>query len=235
MTQVDPQLSKKNQDFIFRFKKGLAETDKLTDERKEEIVQTVSEKLYVGQKAGRTAAQMYGSPAQLLQQYLNPRRLAKKFHDYSFTFLATDTALVLVMFLSGFFAVTMSFGKSSSESQGIGVVSMLLLSFWGGAIYTLAMQRLVPNPKDKNPKKKVPTWLLLIVVAILWVAGFTAFMFIPTVVNPILPLFGNVLVLALAWLAYLLNRKHAGLQHGGILAISKLSQQARVDEANQKE
>ncbi|GAP02548.1 uncharacterized membrane-bound protein conserved in bacteria [Fructobacillus pseudoficulneus] len=236
MTQLDSQLSKKNQDFMFRFQKGMAETDKLDDEQKQEIIQAVANRLYTGQKAGQTAAQIYGSPATLLQKYLNPARLAKKFHDYSFTFLAADTALVLIMFLSGFFAITMGLGKSSAQSEGLGVLSVLLLSIWGGVIYTLAMQRLVPNPKAEQTKKKLPTWLLLIVVAVLWIVGFSAFLLIPAAINPTLPLFGYVVMLALSWLAYLLNRKHAGFEHGGILAISKLAQQARIDaEAAKKE
>ncbi|GAO99980.1 DUF1129 family protein [Fructobacillus ficulneus] len=235
MTQVDHQLSKKNQDFIFRFNKALNENDKLNDEQKAAAIDEVTTKLAAGQKTGQTAAQLYGSPVALVQKYANPTRLAKKFHEYSFGFLATDTALVLIMFLAGFFAITMSIGKSSSESEGIGLTSIILLAFWGGAIYTMAMRRLVPGPANQNGKKQMPTWLMLIIVALLWVCGFTAFIFVPAAVNPILPTFGYVVVFALAWLAYLLNRRHAGLEHGGILAISKLAQQARQDEANNKE
>ncbi len=234
MTEVQHKLTKKNQDFLFRLNKGLAETDKLNETEKEEILGEVEEKLSEGQKLGHTAAQLFGTPSEALEKFLNPIRLAKGFHDYSFAFLATDTALVLIMFLTGFFTVTMGFSGSKAGSEGIGIVSILLLSIWGGAIYTLAMQRLIPNPQEDNQKKKLPNWLLMIIVAVLCIGGFTLFLYVPSFLNPVLPVWGNGLVFFIAWALYFVNRRYAGLKHGGILAISKLAQQERLKQNEEK-
>ncbi|MBS9337994.1 DUF1129 domain-containing protein [Fructobacillus parabroussonetiae] len=235
MTQVEHKLTKKNQDFLFRLNKGLADSDKISEEEKEAILGEVEEKLADGQKLGHTAAQLFGSPAEALQKYLNPVRLAKGFHDYSFAFLATDTALVLIMFLTGFFTVTMGFSGSKAGSEGIGITSVLFLSIWGGVIYTKAMQRLVPgNQADAADKKRLPNWLLLIIVAILWIAGFTLILYLPRMINPILPVVGNAIFFFIAFALYLLNRKQAGMKQGGLLAISKLAQQERLKQEEEK-
>lgn len=234
MTEVQHKLTKKNQDFLFRLNKGLAETDKLNETEKEDLLAEVEEKLAEGQKVGHTAAQLFGSPAETLQKYLNPVRLAKGFHDYSFSFLATDTALVLIMFLTGFFTVTMGFSASKSSSEGIGIISILLLSIWGGAIYTMAMQRLIPNVNETDKKKKLPNWLLMIIVAVLWIAGFTLFLYVPSFLNPVLPVWGNGLVFFIAWALYFVNRRYAGMKRGGVLAISKLAQQERLKQEAEK-
>lgn len=234
MTEVQHKLTKKNQDFLFRLNKGLAETDKLNETEKEDLLAEVEEKLAEGQKVGHTAAQLFGSPAETLQKYLNPVRLAKGFHDYSFSFLATDTALVLIMILTGFFTVTMGFSGSKSSSEGIGIISILLLSIWGGAIYTMAMQRLIPNVNETDKKKKLPNWLLMIIVAVLWIAGFTLFLYVPSFLNPVLPVWGNGLVFFIAWALYFVNRRYAGMKRGGVLAISKLAQQERLKQEAEK-
>ncbi|MBS9335630.1 DUF1129 family protein [Fructobacillus papyrifericola] len=234
MTEVEHKLTKKNQDFLFRLNKGLADNDQLSEEEKEELLGEVEEKLAEGQKLGHTAAQLYGTPAEALQKFLNPARWAKGFHDYSFAFLAADTTLVLIMFLTGFFTVTMGFSGSKSGSEGIGITSTLLLAIWGGIIYTKAMQFLVPGRAEEAKPKKIPNWLLLIIVALLWIGGFTLILFLPKVINPILPVVGNAVVFFIAFAIYLLNRKQAGLKQGGILAISKLAQQERLKQEEEK-
>ncbi|MBS9338734.1 DUF1129 domain-containing protein [Fructobacillus sp. M2-14] len=234
MTEVEHKLSKKNQDFLFRFKKGLQASDKVEEEKKESILADIEEQLAEGQKSGQTAAQLFGSPSEALDSFLNPVRLAKGFHDYSFTFLATDTSLVLIMFLTGFFTVTMGFSGSAKGSEGIGILSALALSIWGGFIYTWAMQALVPNPNQDEKKKRFPTWALLIIVALLWVGGFSLFLYLPAVINPILPVWGYGLVFFIAWAAFFVNRRMAGMKRGGVLAISKLAQQERLKQEADK-
>ncbi|MFC4760903.1 DUF1129 domain-containing protein [Fructobacillus durionis] len=235
MTEVEHKFTKKNQDFLFHLEKGLADSDKISEEKKEEILGEVEQQLAEGQKLGHTAAQLFGTPAETLEKYLNPVALAKGFHDYSFGFLAGDTALVLIMFLTGFFTVTMGFSGSKSGSEGIGVSSIILLSLWGGAIYTMAMQRFIPNPKEDQSKKKIPSWLMLVIVALLWIGGFTAFLYLPAALNPVLPVWGNGLMFFIAWALYFVNRRYAGLKRGGVLAISKLAQQERLRQENEKQ
>ncbi|MBS9335116.1 DUF1129 domain-containing protein [Fructobacillus sp. M1-13] len=234
MTEVEHKLTKKNQDFLFRLNKGLADSDQISEEQKEEILAEVEEKLTAGQKLGHTAAQLFGTPAEAMQKYLNPVRLAKGFHDYSFAFLAADTALVLIMFLTGFFTVTMAFSGSKQGSEGIGMTSVLFLAIWGGVIYTKAMQRLVPNANVDPNKKRMPVWLMMILVVVLWVGGFSMILLLPSVINPVLPVWGNAIVFFLAFIAYIWNRKHAGLKQGGLLAISRLAQQERMKQEEEK-
>ncbi|MDF7637426.1 DUF1129 family protein [Leuconostocaceae bacterium ESL0958] len=236
MSAARPTLTKKNENFIFKLNKHLLAHDEIDAEQKEAIVTEVTEQLLAGQKVGRTAVQLFESPEKAVQSYLNPQRWSKRLHDYSFAFLASDTSLVLLMFIAAFFTVTASLSKSNN-GQNLGLLTALLLSIWGGVIYTVAMKRLIVDPTAPATAKKqqMPTWLLLLLVSLAWIVGFFGLLYLPTTINPVLPDYGNALVFGLALAAFFWNRKRVGYDLGGVLALSKLGQQARTDaKANEE-
>ncbi|CAH1856716.1 Uncharacterized membrane-anchored protein [Leuconostocaceae bacterium R-53105] len=233
VTENNRELTKKNQDFIFQLKKHLDQADMPSD-KIEGVVQEVTDNLLEKQGKGTTASQLYGSPLKLAQHYLDPNINAKKLHDYPAWVLAVDTSSVLLMFMTLFFAITTGISAGSQQGQGVGIVSAIFLSIWGGVLYTVVMLHLIPNPKSSKKINKWSAWLLIPLILVAWVGGFLVTVVIPAVINPVLPGYGNVAVAAVTFLIYRWNRKQAGIPSGGILAISKLAQQARVQNQNDK-
>ncbi|GMA69586.1 membrane protein [Leuconostoc litchii] len=230
MSEQKKELTKKNQDFIFQFKKQLAKSSKLNGEKIEEIVAEVEAHLLETQGKGQTAAQIYGTPTLAVQQYLDPKRTAKQLFDYKFTTLALDTSLVIFMLFAAVFGLTLLFSKNASN-QGAGIVSLLLIAVLGGSIYTGIILKLTPNPKDKGEQSKnISRWLYLLLAIVIWLGGFLVLGMLPQAINPTLPPLVYIILGLVAYAGFRWNRKKSGLP-GGFFAISQLSQQARLDSS----
>ncbi len=91
MSEEKRSLTKKNEDFVFRFKKIILQNSKLSTEKIEEIIAEIEDELRVAQKSGQTAAQLFGTPTQAAQKYLDPKQTAKRMHEFKFWTLALDT------------------------------------------------------------------------------------------------------------------------------------------------
>ncbi len=233
MSEKKHQLTKKNEDFIFRFKKLLLQNSKLSTEKVAEITNEVEEQLYAAQGTGQTAAQIYGTPTQAVQQYLDPKKLAKKLHDYKFWTLALDTSLAILMLFCVVFGFSLFFSKNAN-SQGAGIVSILLIAALGGTIYTEVVLKLTPDPKKvKNGKHKSRRWFYLIGAVAAWIVGFVVLGLLPQAINPTLPPLAYIIFAVVAYGGFRWNRQYSGLS-GGFLAISQLSQQARLESAQVK-
>lgn len=232
MSEQKRELTKRNQDFIFQFKKLLAQNSKLNGEQIEGIVTEVENNLLETQGKGQTSTQIYGTPTMAVQQYLDPKRTAKKLFDYKFSTLALDTSLAIFMLFAVVFGLTLFFSKNASN-QGAGIVSLLLIAALGGSIYTSVVLKLTPNPKEKD--KQEPTsrrWVYLLMAVVAWLGGFLLLGMLPQAINPTLPPVVYIILGAAAFGAFRWNRKKYGLT-GGFFAISQLSQQARL-EASKK-
>ena len=76
MVEEKHQLTKKNEDFIFRFKKIVAQNSHLSAEKIEEITDEVTAELLAAQGTGTTAVQLFGTPTQLSLIHISePTRL----------------------------------------------------------------------------------------------------------------------------------------------------------------
>lgn len=233
MVEEKHQLTKKNEDFIFRFKKIVAQNSHLSAEKIEEITDEVTAELLAAQGTGTTAVQLFGTPTQAAQKYLDPKVTAKKLHDYKFAPLALDTSLVIFMLFSGVFGLSLFFAKQQAN-QGAGIISLLLIAALGGSIYTGIILKLTPNPKaPENAPSNSRRWLYLIAAVVAWLIGFLILGLLPPVINPTLPPVAYIILAAAAYGLFRWNRQKAGLK-GVFFAISQLSQQARLDSAKTK-
>ncbi|MBZ6014633.1 DUF1129 domain-containing protein [Leuconostoc gelidum subsp. gelidum] len=233
MSEKREQLTKKNEDFIFRFKKLMLQNSQLSADKIAEVTNEVEQKLIEAQGTGQTAAQLYGTPTQAVQQFLDPRKLAKKLHDYKFWNLAADTSLAILMLFCAVFGLSLFFSKSTTN-QGAGIVSLFLIAILGGSIYTAVILKLTPDPKKiKNNGQKNYRWLYLIGAVAAWIIGFIVLGLLPQVINPTLPPVAYIVLAIAAYGAFRWNRQYSGLK-GGFLAISQLSQQARLEAAQAK-
>ncbi|WEV54765.1 DUF1129 family protein [Leuconostocaceae bacterium ESL0723] len=228
------ELTKKNQAFVFQLRKILLSANKLSGEDVDQITNEVEETLASEQGSGRTAAQIYGTPHELSAKYLSPQRTAKQLYDYPRWVIMLDTSLVLLVFMSLWFALTTSFGKGNPQSEGLGIISTLLLSALGGVFYTLFSYWLVPNPKEPKKRPRWLAWVLIPGAVLVWMGSFVLATLLPVQINPVLPSIGYLIVAALGFLIIRWNRQQAGMEKMGIMAISKLMQQARANANNQK-
>lgn len=233
MSEEKQHLTNKNEDFIFRFKRLLAQNGQLSGEKIDEITTEVEQRLLSAQGTGKTAAQLFGTPTQAVQQYLDPRNNTKKLHEYKFWNLALDTSLAILMLFLAVFGVSLFFSKNANN-QGAGIVSLILISALGGSIYTAVVVKLTPNPKGKQQANaKSNRWLYLIGAVLAWLIGFLVLGMLPSMINPTLPPVVYIVLLGLAYLLFRWNRQQSGLK-GGFLAISQLSQQARLEASQAK-
>ena len=233
MAEEKHQLTKKNEDFIFHFKKLLAQNSQLSAEQIEAATDEVTTKLLTAQGTGTTAAQLFGTPTQAVAQYLDPKKSNKKLHDYQFWQLALDTSMAILMLFAGVFGLTLFFSKQAT-GQGAGIVSLLLIAALGGSIYTAVVLKLTPNPKATQAEPKSRRWLYLGLALVAWIVGFIVLGLLPPVINPTLPPLAYLIVAVAAYGVFRWNRQQAGLQGGGFLAISQLSQQARLESSQAK-
>ena len=232
MSAEKQRLTKKNEDFMFHFKKLMAQNGQLSPEKIEAVTNEVTEKLLEAQRTGTTAAQLYGTPTQAVAQFLDPKQTARKLHEYKFWELALDTSMAILMLFAGVFGLSLFFSKQAS--QGAGIVSLLLIAFLGGSLYTAVVLKLTPNPKVSTATSRSRRWLYLGLAMVAWVLGFIVLGLLPPIINPTLPPVAYIIVAIAAYGVFRWNRQQAGLKGGGFLAISQLSQQARLDAAQTK-
>lgn len=232
MSAEKQRLTKKNEDFMFHFKKLMAQNGQLSPEKIEAVTNEVTEKLLEAQRTGTTAAQLYGTPTHAVAQFLDPKQTARKLHEYKFWELALDTSMAILMLFAGVFGLSLFFSKQAS--QGAGIVSLLLIAFLGGSLYTAVVLKLTPNPKVSTATSRSRRWLYLGLAMVAWVLGFIVLGLLPPIINPTLPPVAYIIVAIAAYGVFRWNRQQAGLKGGGFLAISQLSQQARLEAAQTK-
>ena len=232
MSAEKQRLTKKNEDFMFHFKKLMAQNGQLSPEKIEAVTNEVTEKLLEAQRTGTTAAQLYSTPTQAVAQFLDPKQTARKLHEYKFWELALDTSMAILMLFAGVFGLSLFFSKQAS--QGAGIVSLLLIAFLGGSLYTAVVLKLTPNPKVSTATSRSRRWLYLGLAMVAWVLGFIVLGLLPPIINPTLPPVAYIIVAIAAYGVFRWNRQQAGLKGGGFLAISQLSQQARLEAAQTK-
>lgn len=234
MSEEKRSLTKKNEDFVFRFKKIILQNSKLSTEKIEEIIAEIEDELRVAQKSGQTAAQLFGTPTQAAQKYLDPKQTAKRMHEFKFWTLALDTTLVIFMLFAVVFGFTLFFSKNGNNQAGGGIESLILIALLGGTIYTGVMLKVTPNPKAAQKQEaKWIRWAYLLGAVVAWIVGFTVLGLLPQSLNPTLPPVVYLALAILAFVAFRWNRQRFGLK-GGFFAISQLAQQARLDEARNK-
>ncbi|WP_143810592.1 DUF1129 family protein, partial [Oenococcus oeni] len=75
---TNSELSKRNQEFIFHLTKLLNNSKSFNDEKTNSTLITVREKLLAGQKTGKTARQLFGTPSEFYQDLIDPKGAANR-------------------------------------------------------------------------------------------------------------------------------------------------------------
>ncbi|MDN6900094.1 DUF1129 family protein [Oenococcus sicerae] len=252
---TNSELSKRNQEFIFHLTKLLSQSKSFNDEKTNSTIAELQEKLLTGQKTGKTARQLFGTPTEYFQDLTDPKaaaarrkKLAQQGHhqaaassaadarrpkitqqlfEYSFWTEFLDTAWTLLIMFSAMYALTAALGTSSKKVQGVGLVSLFVLSIVAGAVYVFATRVLSPDPSKKERR---PVWqrilLLLLALAALFIV-FTAATLLPAVINPALSALWLFIIAIVSGVSYYFWRKQSCLPKG-ILIIGSLATNATL-------
>ncbi|MDR0899627.1 MAG: DUF1129 domain-containing protein [Lactobacillaceae bacterium] len=248
-------LSKKNEDYLFRLKKELSKDDKIVPEKLDDVLKQTSTQLLEGQKQGKTAVQLFGTVSEYVLDIKDPKGASarrqralqaartstvkqaqredpmggKNVFDFSFKTEFIDTTLTLAIMFSLFYAVsTLLSGTKQSAQAGLGVISILGISLITGALYTMIARYVSSNPKDGASKK--PIWIKIVSVIamiVVWLGAFLLMSLIPSTINIPLNPIALAAIAAILFAIYRWWKPKSGLPKG-LLVIGPLSTNATL-------
>lgn len=206
--ELEAQLTKRNQQYIFDLKKALV-AGNFSDQQIQAGLHEMLETLVTEQKSGKTARQLFGTVSERTEKFLDkpakPVTASKPWQMWLDNFMMLFGLLYLVTSAMG---VWMSISNKSSNTAAVyGITTLLVASAVGGLVFYL-MYHLIYRYEypgaDKSKKPKMwKTALILVVSTIVWLAVFQGSILLPSVINPVLdPVVGviiSVLVLLLRW------------------------------------
>lgn len=225
------KLTKRNQDFVFHLEKLLKDEATFDNDKSSTIISDVENQLSEGQKSGKTARQLFGTPSEYLNDLKDPKAAAERkkmaaqknsnqtmdtsrygdpkgpgLFDFSFLDEFVDTSLWVFVLFSIIYSVFGLFINSNSQnaSGNLGIVTIILISIYGGFLYVYALRRLIFDPQvSERPMSFGRRIIYLIAIVVLWVIGFMALSIIPKQINPILP---PIFCLIIGGIGYLIIR-----------------------------
>ncbi|MGX4645486.1 MULTISPECIES: DUF1129 family protein [Holzapfeliella] len=177
------ELTKRNEEYIYRVEKFL-QAQKLTADQAQEKVNEHLEEIVQEQRKGRPANKLYGPASQFANQLLNKKARPEgaSYADYPYWQLAVDSGLFYGVMFAALLGIMSLFTSSRPESNQFGVLSILMIAILFGVMmpyYNIVMQK----PKSERPK----LWKLLLyfLLCILIYMGLTTLtVYLPAVINP---------------------------------------------------
>ncbi|MDR3242044.1 MAG: DUF1129 domain-containing protein [Lactobacillaceae bacterium] len=201
-------LSKRNQEFLYHT------IILVTNEEKQApLIKEIQTELLAAQKTGKTARQLYGTPADALGVKLTSNRQANPgtaYGDYKYLDLTIDNTLTFLMLFSMMFGITLMFQKQTAGSTpgAAGITALLITSVLGGLLFAFGTKAIASGIKK--------VWSLLTAVAafVLWFAIYLGVAMLPAVVNPILPGFVYIAIAVATFFGFRAWRKKTGITGG---------------------
>lgn len=186
--ELRKKLSNKNQDYVFRLEKFLAEDQNYTMDQVEPAIDQILPEIIVAQRKGIPASSLYQkAPREKAIEISNPKKEAPK---SKFWMHAVDNGLLYFAIFAGFFGLVQLFSQNPKQSgvqQQLGIFTMIVVTVLFGilmAYYSDLMTR------DKEHRPSV--WKMILIGAILVVimmvvinlTALPAFRVINPVLNP---------------------------------------------------
>lgn len=183
-------LTNKNEDYMYQLNKQL-EKSNVTYTKKQELLQETLKQIQEGQKTGKTARAMFGTPTQHAHDLLHPKKkeTTQTVADQSLWMLAADNALIFFAIFTGMFAIM---GWASPRSLDVkvngssGITAIIIISLLGGLIFSWVAKQMVPRVVNGKRKRR-PFWqrtLIVLGALVVWMAVYFAGNILPNAVNP---------------------------------------------------
>lgn len=183
--ELEKQLTKRNQQYIFDLKKSL-DAANLSEEEKTVALHEILPVLVQEQKGGRTARQLFGTVSERTEAILTKPEAATGESKPVLMWL-DNTLLVL-----GIFALmTGVMGLFVQEStQVYGLITLLLMSMIGGWVFYLMYKYIYKYEQpgaDKSQRPKI--WKVMLILTgsfLVWISVIALSSLLPPVINIIL-------------------------------------------------
>ncbi|AUX10909.1 DUF1129 domain-containing protein [Latilactobacillus sakei] len=187
---LSKQLSKKNADYLFKFKRALKEEDVSAEKQAEMLAEMLPEMLEAQHK-GQPATQIYGPVSTKINQLLHAPKAPVK---TSLKLQMLDNALIFLIMYLAFNGIAAQFSSKNSNAM-IGITSIVITAAMAGVIMTYPM-RYTQMPKEQRP----PFWKMALIVVgltLAFVAAYGVTILIPAFMNPVLPAWIQIVIAAL--------------------------------------
>lgn len=193
-------LTNKNQEFIHIATHQLIKDGK-SDEEIKAILENILPEILDNQKKGIPARTFLGAPTTWAASFTDKANQESKENQAKNTnpwLMWLDTSLLFMGVVALLNGLMLLF---NSKTVSAGLISLLALSFGGGAAMYAAyhfIYRHMGKPKGERPGW-FKTILILTAAMILWILIYTATAFLPATVNPQLPAIALLLIGAAAF------------------------------------
>lgn len=204
-TSLRKQLTNKNGDYVFRLEKALIDAGKSSAEA-EKMVNALLNEIVTAQKQGIPASSLYKkSPILKAEEILHPVIKPKKPKywmravDSSLLYFVVFTAMIAIMALTA--------GTKNQYNSQYGLLTLIAIAAILGTLMTYYTDILVADGKGKAKFGKIAL-LTVAMVAVLFIVITIFSSKVFQVINPVLPAWGNLILVALVYGARYLFRKH---------------------------
>lgn len=183
-------LTNKNEDYMYQLNKQL-EKSNVTYTKKQELLQATLKQIKEGQKTGKTARAMFGTPTQHAHDLLHPKKkdTNQSVADQSTWLLAADNALIFFAIFTGMFAIMSWISPKSldvSINGSSGITAIVVISILGGLIFAVVAKMMMPRKVNGKVKRR-PFWQRTLVVLgglVLWMVIYFGGNILPNAINP---------------------------------------------------
>lgn len=208
--QLEQNLTKRNEQYIFDLKKSLKAAN-LSEEELALALHGILPELVAGQKTGKTARQLFGTVSERTEAILNKPAEVKEPAGWM---IWLDNTLLLLGLLTIMLAAMSLFSKGTA--QPLGLTTYILGAMAGGYVFYLMHKYVYRFDRQGGDKSKRPGWLkttaILFGGMFLWIAVFAGSAMLPPVINPILDSMIALVIGALAFVARYFFKKKYNIQ-----------------------
>ena len=205
--ELEKQLTKRNQQYIFDLKKSL-EAANLSEEEKAIALHELLPVLVKEQKGGRTARQLFGTVSERTEAILNKPEEVK---ETSPVMMWLDNTLLILGIFGIMMGVMDLFARDSTQVYGIiTFISMAMVGGWVFYVMYKYMYQYERPGADKSQRPKMwKIMLILIGSFFLWIATIAVTSILPSSINIVLnPIVLAVIGAVAIGLRYYLKKKY---------------------------
>lgn len=181
---LEQKLTKRNEQYIFDLKKSLKAAN-LSEEAQTLALHEILPQLVEGQKAGKTARQLFGTVSERTEAILNKPEEVKEASGFM---IWVDNTLLLLGLLTVMLAAMALLSKG--KAQPLGLLTYILGAMAGGYVFYLMYKYVYQYDRPGKDKSKRPGWLktgaILVSGMFLWIVVFAGSAMLPAIINPIL-------------------------------------------------
>lgn len=198
-------LTKRNIEYLVRFRDALAETN-IPAEKQAETIKIMTNEIIAAQKKGTTAKGLYGTVTEQVNQIVNPpRKPAGPMTRERYLIDASYNVLWFLILFSFMYAAMFWVSPAQAKQGGVaGITSIILSSVVAGIGMPVITQLFAPGVKHKY--NGLIRSIMMIGLFMIWMVVFYGTNLLPAGLNPVVSPIVDVVIGALALVGVLYMR-----------------------------